>query len=185
VGNIGLALAHLGLWEHLYKTLPTGGLALLFEDDEIIDPDFVLQFGKVLDAVGRPLDIINLNALRASGTSLTDYDGLYRMTVMDCMAKGTPCRDRNTRNVWLSAYVISKEGIGHLLSLITQFQPDISNVVFDHAVSFAAQSSKDLRAFALAANTISRHREADSFRRKFNLNKWSPSSTASLMADPG
>ena len=178
VGNVGLALAHLSLWEHLQKEMPDAGIALVFEDDEIIGDDFLPELERVLDAIPRPFDFLNINALRAKGNPVSQYPGLYQMDLLECMVKHQPCRDKNLDNVWLSAYILTKEGVGNLLEQMKQMQPDMSKIVFDHAVSFAAQSSSHIKAFAMEQNTISQHKETDSFRRAYNNDRWKPSSAA-------
>ena len=157
-GNIGSALAHLTLWDHIARQDDTRNF-LVLEDNAIVTSKSV---GAVRKLTRLRYDMIYLVALRPKGKPTARSD-LLQVTHDPRPREPLP-------NVWLSSYLLRPRGARQLLAYFKTHNFDISTVIVDRAVSRAIQSDPTgrMRVFVVNHSEFFGHVEtkADTRRRE-------------------
>ena len=113
-GYVGVAMAHLTLWEDIAHRNDEY-YYIIFEDDEIIRENYKNNILHELKKTKERFDFFNLNAMRPLGTEI--YPGILKVTHKK-YGKKTP-------NIWLSNYIITSKGAHKILSYLKK---DIKNL---------------------------------------------------------
>ena len=106
-GYVGVAMAHLTLWENIAHRNDEY-YYIVFEDDEIIRENYKDNILSELKKVKEEFDFFNLNVMRPLGTEI--YSGILKVTHKK-YGKKTP-------NIWLSNYIITSRGARKILSYL-------------------------------------------------------------------
>ena len=154
-GNIGSALAHLTLWDHIANSgfHDDESVYLIMEDNVL----FTQESRQFLDDIQSPegnmfdglsFDIINLCVLRpmtakigtAGCTPHTFPAGNSNKGISYSSGSGLECVKKGDvkeplPNVWLSSYMVTTKGCRKLLEAVADESPDISTDIIDRVVS--------------------------------------------------
>lgn len=189
LGSLGLALAHLTLWDKILKSERCAmqgaedTYALIFEDDERPRPFFADALNQVVRLIqqtpkeARP-DMVNLNVKRPKGRTVKTMTYPQRIMVMEVSQKvrtwrtGPLCGELHC-NVWMSAYMVRCGGIPDLINHGGRY-PDGAHIyngvtpTFDRQMSDVQSDGRTpVRGWSIAPeNIISYHREGFDARKK-------------------
>lgn len=163
-GNVGCMLAKLKSWD----LVASGGETCnIFEDDEVIPPDYIAKRAAVLDEAG-DYDFVFLNALRPVGNKHSE--NLLRIS--SSLPNREPLRNYSC-NVWNSNYVITPD-FSRVLSDLLLTHERISDVFVgstsDWIISDILHKCSDSRKIFVVreSDMISVHDEQMSIRRSRN-----------------
>lgn len=124
-GNIGAALAHITLWEHISKQSSNTNY-LIFEDNALFTKQSLQGIQQLKDL---NYDFVNLSVLRPKGKK-THIKNLLKLEKSNLNKL-----EKNLQNVWLSSYLISQKGATEILNGLKKSQFDISVDIIDRCLS--------------------------------------------------
>jgi hypothetical protein len=163
-GNVGCMLAKLKCWD----LVATGEEPCnIFEDDEVVPPDYIAKRASVLDEAGE-YDFVFLNALRPAGN---EHSGSL-LRVSSSLPNREPVRNYSC-NVWNSNYVITP-GFSRTLAELLLAHGRLSDVfagsTSDWIISDILHKCSDNRRIFVVreSDLISVHDEQISIRRGRN-----------------
>ena len=113
-GYVGVALAHLTLWEKI-SNINDDILVNVFEDDEIIKENYEQNITFEINRLGVSFDFFNLSVIRPMGIEV--QPGILKINDKNIWFKDP--------NIWLSNYLITPKGARKILSC---FSNEVHNI---------------------------------------------------------
>ena len=113
-GYVGVALAHLTLWEKISK-MKDDILVNVFEDDEVIKENYEQNITHEINRIGASFDFFNLSVIRPMGKEI--QPGILKIDNKNIWFKDP--------NIWLSNYIITPKGAQKILSY---FNNEVHNI---------------------------------------------------------
>lgn len=149
-GWVGLSMAHLSLWKHIYNNC-NEKYFLIFEDDEIIHDNYLNKLNDILNEIKNDFDFLNLNTLRTDGELVNEY--VYKIQKKALIGFKLP-------NIWMSSYIINKKFANTLINIMNPEFADFDFIQFDVALVRKLYDVADkYNLYACPTNIISDHVE--------------------------
>jgi len=157
-GYVGVALAHLTLWQKI-STMNNDLLINVFEDDEVIKENYEENINKELNKINYSFDFFNLSVIRPMGLEV--QPGILKIN-----SKNIGSSDPN---IWLSNYIITPEGARKILSFFSYEVKNI-NKNFDRVIVRILHKHCDaIQSYVLEAREkYSFHYEKESSKKDIN-----------------
>jgi len=119
-GDVGAALAHITLWEHIAQQVGPDDIVLVMEDNVLFTP---LSLNGTCDAIAavRDFDYLNLRVLRPLGTPFSPDLGIRQITKEHKWSTIQAEQDKagnvwqKMPNLWMSSYLVTGNGAVKLL----------------------------------------------------------------------
>jgi hypothetical protein len=163
-GALGLALAHMKLWQHIVRRNLTA--ANIFEDDEVVYDAYASERARVLADLPSDTQFVNLNPSDPRGDPVPGADPLLHK-----MVKGIPMWS----NIWLSNYYVSRSGAEKLLKMNRRFDlGSYGNEQLDwHVVQLISRGCSicKLNAYSYSTNVLSAHCHTTSVKEIYDRTK--------------
>lgn len=158
-GYVGVAMAHLLLWEKIAKLDNDYLLCNVFEDDEIIKEDYLLSIKTDIDKIHKPIDFFNLNVIRPMGTEIAP----------DILKVSDKKIGKKAPNIWLSNYIITPIGARKIIELVSKEVKSL-NCNFDRTfVKLIHKHCESINSFVIEPrNKHSIHDEVESSKKEMN-----------------
>lgn len=158
-GYVGVAMAHLSLWEKISLLKDDYCICNVFEDDELLKENYFSNIKEELQSLNEPIDFFNLNVIRPMGKEIAP--GILKVADKE-FGKKVP-------NIWLSNYIITPVGARKIIKLITKEVTNL-NINFDRTfVKIIHKHCDDLNSFILKEqDKHSIHDEDDSSKKEMN-----------------
>ena len=157
-GYVGVALAHLTLWEKISK-IEKEIFVNVFEDDEVIKENYEENIMKELSKINGPFDFFNLSVIRPMGFEA--HPGILKINDKNIGS--------NDPNIWLSNYIITPCGARKILSF---FRNEVKNINknFDRIiVKILHKHCNEIQSYVLEAREkYSLHYEKESSKKDIN-----------------
>ena len=162
-GWIGVTLAHLALWKEIQKDKSKKHYFLIFEDDEIIHPNYIEKLINVLEEIEGDFDFINLNTIRTKGK--LQKQKVYKIEKENINYLPMP-------NIWMSSYIINKNAIEDFLKMINPQSMDFDILQFDQLwVKLLHANADNFNLYTCPRDIISNHIEDRTKSAKIRYNK--------------
>ncbi len=158
-GYVGVALAHLRLWEKIAQLEDDTLLCNVFEDDEVLKDNYLQNVTNEILKIDEGIDFFNLNVIRPLGKEVApDILKIVHKT----FGKKNP-------NIWLSNYIITPLGARKIIKLVAERVTNL-NVNFDRTfVQIIHEESDNLNCFILKPqDKLSIHDEEESSKKDMN-----------------
>ena len=162
-GWVGVALAHLALWKTIQQDKSNKKYFLIFEDDEIIHPNYKDKLANILDEIDGDFDFINLNTIRTKGK--LQKKNVYKIEKENINYSLMP-------NIWLSSYIINKNTIDDFFKIMNPQSIDFDTIQFDQFfVKFLHTNADVFNLYTCPRDIISTHIEDRNASVKTRYNK--------------
>merc|ERR1712194_133699 len=162
LGNVGAALAHITLWEHVAQQVGPDDIVLVMEDNALFTSESLTGTCAAIAAVG-DFDYLALAVKRPYGTPFNTDLGI-RQVNKTIVNEPMP-------NVWLSSYLLTGAGAAKMLNCFKAVAQNFASHIIDRIVSQQCLSGdQSIRAFIVDHDRFFGHKETggDS-RKKLNL----------------
>jgi len=165
---IGTAISHL----RVLRSISVGSVPIVnvFDDSEIVLPNFEARRNKLLSVLPKDLEYVNLNALHPAGDRVLFSDRSLRGKAYRMKTGLSPLT-----NGWMSNYIVSKRGARRLLQACRSYDTFGRWELFDEHILSTLYSSPlhSFHGFSVKTNFLSIHcpRKEDPLRRVQPLNK--------------
>lgn len=158
-GYVGVALAHLTLWEKIAGFEDDRLLCNVLEDDEMLRDNYESNIMAEVQKIPGDIDFFNLNVIRPLGSRVAP----------DILRIGPQGPGRKTHNIWLSNYIMTPQGAQIILSLLLKDVKNL-NTNFDRTfVRLLHKHSALIKAYVLEPqDKHSIHDEAESSKKEMN-----------------
>lgn len=153
-GYLGGAIAHINVW----KTIANGkdDIALVLEDDSVPSKIYLRGLYEVIKNAP-DFHFIHMCVLRPNGIHIKN--GLLKVKTKQIL-------DTNKLpNVWMSAYLITKNGAHKLIQLFQKYNFDLNTIEWDRALVFATNKDTTFNRYVVKDQRYFIHDEHDSDRR--------------------
>jgi len=158
-GYIGVALAHLTLWEQIAEKGEDGIYYNILEDDEVIRENYKEKILAEINNIQGKIDFFNLSVIRPMGTEM--YPGILKITNKKFSGK--------TPNIWLGSYIITAGGAQKILYYFSKEIKDL-NKNFDRIlVRILHKHNNEINSYVLQdREKHSMHYEVESSKKEIN-----------------
>jgi GR25 family glycosyltransferase involved in LPS biosynthesis len=160
-GNVGAALAHITLWEHIVQRLNPNDIVLVMEDNVLFMPSSLTGTCDAIAAVD-DFDYLALAVLRPLGTPVTPDLGIRQVNkehLTDWLWMP---------NLWMSSYLVTGNGAAKLLNCLKREPQNYGAElrIIDRVVSQQCLSGDaSIRAFIVDHSRFFGHTETHSDSR--------------------
>jgi len=166
LGNVGAALAHITLWEHIVQQMGPADIVLVLEDNVIFKPESLTGTCAAIAAAGDTdyFDYLALAVREPRGAPFDEHIGIRRVIKEPSTQPVPP-------NLWMSSYLVSGAGAAKLLDCMKASRPDVATDIIDQVVSRQCLSGDpSIRAFIVDHKRFfdNRQTRGDS-RKKLNM----------------
>ena len=158
-GYVGVAMAHLTLWENISEKGEENIYYNILEDDEIIRKNYKENILTEIKKIQGKIDFFNLSVIRPMGNEI--YPGILKISDKKFSGK--------TPNIWLGSYLITSEGARKILYYFNKEMKDL-NKNFDRIiVKLLHQHNDEINSYILKdREKYSMHYEVESSKKEIN-----------------
>jgi len=155
---IGLAIAHLrALKVVANSSVEQPMVANIFEDTEVVHPNFRTRRNQLLELLPQDMDLVKLSVLRPAGMRLivgNSSEWMYRK-IFRMRPRTSPLN-----NLWLSNYVVTRRGAQRILQIGRKYDTFGTREIFDVFVLahlYSLHKAHGFHGFAVESELLSTH----------------------------